>query len=269
MQAAVYDRYYEIQPQFHERDEVPAWITRARTFVVVVNRIDGRGELIRDNANESMLILPAGITATIKTAREVLEAADDSLTILPAGRHTISCAGSGSIVRIFTTAERDLCERAPNRDVYRDEPDASLPVAVRDTLLHYRLADHIDGNTSLPMRVFRSQYLMANLFVPQDQPRDLSRLTPHSHADFEQGSLALAGTYTHHLRYPWIPDHAQWLEDEHVTMDSPSLVVIPRSVIHTTTNDSGTQDRLIDIFSPPRQDFLDRGIVCNANDYRS
>src|SRR5262249_28744080 len=120
----------------------------------------------------------------------------------------------------------------------------------------------------LKMRVFRSTNLMINIFLPWTKRRDETKLSPHSHDDFEQVSLSLAGSFMHHLRYPWSPDKTTWREDEHVMVHSPSVLVIPARVIHTSQDIGEGVTRLIDVFGPPRADFsMKPGFVLNAEEY--
>jgi hypothetical protein len=109
---------------------------------------------------------------------------------------------------------------------------------------------------------------MINIFKPWSKRRNESQLSPHSHEDFEQVSLALQGSFVHHPRYPWGPDKTKWDDDEHEHFDSPSALVIPPRVIHTTQDVGDGTTWLIDIFGPPRVDFSSRpGFVLNAVDY--
>ncbi len=109
---------------------------------------------------------------------------------------------------------------------------------------------------------------MVNVFEPTTAPRDTAKLSPHSHADFEQGSLSLSGTVMHHLRTPWTPDMSTWRDDEHVEYRSPALLVIPANLVHTTAYAGGDPNWFIDVFSPPRVDFSEKpGWVRNADEY--
>ena len=109
---------------------------------------------------------------------------------------------------------------------------------------------------------------MVNVIYPQDGPRDETRLSPHSHADFEQGSLALQGSYIHHIRWPWTTNRRTWRADDHQACGSPSLTVIPPPAIHTSQAMGSGVNHLIDIFSPPRTDFSRQpGWVLNAAEY--
>ena len=109
---------------------------------------------------------------------------------------------------------------------------------------------------------------MINIFMPWTKRRD-EELSPHSHEDFEQMSLSLKGSFVHHLRYPWSPDKTRWREDEHERYDdSPSVLVIPARVIHTSQDVGEGTTWLVDIFAPPRADFsLKPGFVLNAEEY--
>jgi hypothetical protein len=99
------------------------------------------------------------------------------------------------------------------------------------------------------------------------EPRDETQLTPHSHTDFEQGSVALEGGWLHHLRVPWTTNRRHWRPDVHLEIGSPSTTIIPAGVIHTSQGVAGEGMRLVDVFAPPRMDFSDRGWVDNAADY--
>jgi hypothetical protein len=173
---------------------------------------------------------------------------------------------------LFSSRAQDLAARASNAAAYAAPPGDVAPLQPWPEpvggyrLRTYALADHVRPDTN--MRVFRSTNLMLNVMTARNTPRDTSKLTPHSHADFEQGSLAIGGVYIHHLRYPWTPDMATWRDDEHLEMSSPSVLVIPPTVIHTSRNIGDQPGRLIDVFAPPRVDFsLREGLVANAADY--
>jgi hypothetical protein len=70
------------------------------------------------------------------------------------------------------------------------------------------------------------------------------------------------------MRYGWGPNLATWIPDDHEEIGTPSLVVIPAAVVHTS-RDVGTDDSsLYDIFCPPRLDFARKtGFVLNEDEY--
>ncbi|MFF7635909.1 hypothetical protein ACFZB9_22595 [Kitasatospora sp. NPDC008050] len=108
-------------------------------------------------------------------------------------------------------------------------------------------------------RIFRTASLMVNWFPVHQGPRDTERLSPHSHEDFEQMSVTLVGNHVHHLRVPWTPRMSEWRDDEHVRVGSPSMTLIPPTVVHTTRAVGAGPHTLIDVFAPPREDFLAKG----------
>ncbi len=263
-------RWYDSEPTLQEPG-TETWITRGANFVVALSKVGAGSDLLRENNPDEYVVLNDDIAIRISTPHQTLEVAAGSLTIVPPGTSSVLARGQGTVVRIFSTNATDVVEAASNASHYSDGAPLVRPLVAWPEpsggyhLRSYVLADHIVQGS--PMRIFRTRNLMINVITPWTTPRDIHRLSPHSHADFEQGSLALSSTWAHHLRFPWTPDMAQWREDQHVEMSSPSLAIIPPAVIHTSHN-LGSNGRLVDIFAPPRLDFSRTpGLVINAADY--
>jgi hypothetical protein len=109
---------------------------------------------------------------------------------------------------------------------------------------------------------------MVNYTEPRPGPRDVTRMSPHVHDDFEQASLVLDGSFVHHIRWPWGTNMRHWKPDEHEICAGPSLTVIPPLTVHTSQQVGTGINQLVDIFAPPRLDFSSMdGWVLNASDY--
>ncbi|MBU9828358.1 hypothetical protein J1779_00080, partial [Rahnella sp. FC061912-K] len=145
--------------------------------------------------------------------------------------------GQGEVVRLITTRSNDIAALAENADAYRG-PHPQIPPFKQwpDPVGGFRIRSYTldvadqDGRFG---KIFRCTTFIVNVFPPQGA-RDVTKLSPHQHDDFEQCSLALQGWYMHHLRWPWIANQHEWRDDEHVRVDSPSVCVIPPKVIHTS-----------------------------------
>jgi mannose-6-phosphate isomerase-like protein (cupin superfamily) len=177
--------------------------------------------------------------------------------------------------RIYSKASQDIMALASNAATYADgAPELAPPdlwPAPHDgyKLRHYPLAPYAkaDGERIQP-RVFRSTNMLVNLFVPFKTRRETVGLSPHWHDDFEQASLTLSGRWIHHLRYNWGPDLASWIADDHAEMTTPSVAIIPATVVHTTRDVGEGESSLYDIFCPPRLDFArKKGFVLNEDEY--
>jgi quercetin dioxygenase-like cupin family protein len=276
LRPATHARHYEQAPDVVERDGAPTWITRSGNFIAVITDAKAGTVLDRqDNPDEAMLVLAPGVEATVEAEGESAASSGDSLFILPPGASRITVRTPGLVARIFSNRAEDLAALAMNRDCYADGAPEVAPIepwpdpAGGFRLRHYPLATYDSPDPSpLKMRVFRSTNLMINIFLPWTTRRDETKLSPHSHDDFEQMSLCLEGAFMHHLRYPWTADKTVWRDDEHVTYRSPSVLVIPARVIHTSHDIGEGTTRLIDVFGPPRMDFsIKPGFVLNADDY--
>lgn len=264
-------RWHDQAPQL-EAAGSRSWLARGANFVVMFTEAQAGARLARQGQPDEYMVLLVDSGATIKANGQVLEAAAESLTIVPPGDSEVLLHGPGQVVCVFSHDAQDLAALAGNAaDYAAPTPDVAALTpwptpADGFKLRSYPLAEHIQADTN--MRIFRSTNLMLNVMTPRMVARDVHKLSPHSHADFEQGSLALRGQWVHHLRYPWVPDMTAWREDEHAEVGSPSLAVIPPKVVHTSRNLNDGGAWLVDIFAPPRMDFASKpGKVANEKDY--
>jgi hypothetical protein len=273
---ATHARHYAEPPQSTDADGNRHWITRAANFVTVVSEAPAGSVLARNNPDEYMILLRPGTEAAVEGDGERIETKGDSLFIVPPGESRIAVRKAGTVVRVFSSKAADLAAAAVNAANYADGAAEVTPITPwPDPVGGFRVRHYDLGKTASPdpsplkMRLFRSTNLMINIFMPWTTRRDERKLSPHSHEDFEQMSLSLQGSFVHHLRYPWSPDKTRWREDEHERYDgSPSVLVIPARVIHTSQDVGQGTTWLVDIFAPPRIDFsLKPGFVLNAGEY--
>lgn len=230
------------------------------------------GETLRSESvpDEHAVLVLEGTAYEIATeaGSELVEG--PAFVVAPAGTTTVTSVRSGFVVRVFSARAAAVLERATNAERYAT-PDPRVAPLGESTpgpavLRVHRLADVPPAEGRFG-RLFRTESLLVNWFEPQQGPRDETTLTPHEHADFEQASLTLAGEFVHHLRTPWTERLADWRPDEHVQVTSPSITVIPPGILHTTRAVSRGRNELIDVFAPPREDFIARGWVLNQSDY--
>jgi hypothetical protein len=247
------------------------WVGRGQNFIVAYTLAKDGAVLERSTQpDEYMLILmdPA-IAVTVTAGGETQAIKGHTLTILPPGKSTVTVKKGGVIVRLFTAQATDLAPLALNRNSYV-QPDPHVgpykpwPTPAEGFRIRSYSLD-VPEKAGRFGRIWRSTNLVANVFYPCG-PRDVAKMTPHHHDDFQQGLLFLEGEAVHHLRWPWGSDLRLWREDEHIRCGSPSLVVIPPPSIHTSQM-TGANNIFIDIFSPPRGDFVENGWVLNDADY--
>lgn len=261
-------RFYDTPPT-ETADGVQTWICRGANFVVTVSKVTAGATLPRDNPDEYVL-LTNDLAATVTAGADTLEAAPDTLTIVPPGTSRVVARTDGTLARVFSAEADDLAALATNAADYAEGAPLVAPLGrwpapkAGYRLRNHVLSEHVTEGSFL--RVFRTANLMVNPLAPWREPRNTHKLSPHSHADFEQASLSLESTWIHHLRTPWTQDMDDWVEDLHAEIGSPSVTVIPPTVVHTSRN-IAPMGRLVDVFAPPRLDFLKQGVVRNADDY--
>ena len=260
------------EPPAHEADGARTWVSRGANFIVTVSEVQPGATLARQGQPDEYFVFLPDAGATIHAGDASIEASAESVTIVPPGDSRVVMKAAGQVVRVFSHQAADLLALAGNAaDYARPTPEVAPlvpwpPPADGFRLRHYPLAQHTQADSN--MRIFRSTNLMVNVMTPRMVARDVRKLSPHSHTDFEQGSLALRGDWVHHMRYPWTADMNDWREDEAIQVGSPSLTVIPPKVIHTSRNTNNGGAWLLDIFAPPRMDFAGKpGKVANEHDY--
>jgi hypothetical protein len=271
-----YGLYYRDKP-VDDDAQGRGWYTRSQNLIV--NWIEAKpGASVSRSAqvDEYMVVLPDDNTPYEASALGKSVRGDGyQVLIVPPGGSTITLPKGGRVVRLFSTQSPDLNAKCANAAAYA-QPDPSHPPfkpwpAPRDgyKLRVYDLqrGDRTPGQMG---PIWRCTTLMLNFPPPSRRARDTTRMSPHSHYDFDQCSLVFAGNYIHHLRWPWGLDKSDWREDEHVTVGAPSATMIPARVIHTSEalQPGAEGNRMADIFSPPRLDFsLKPGWVKNADEY--
>ncbi|MET0498677.1 MAG: hypothetical protein ABW106_10475 [Steroidobacteraceae bacterium] len=270
--AAEYVKFHELPPQ-EDVNGTRTWYSRGQNFVVAYSEAAAGAVLSRSSqVDEYVLLLPdAATTATITTPTESKQVAGYSLIIVPPGDSTIAVSG-GVIVRVFTARSQDLTALCSNAPAYAHQHSYVPPFqAWPDPPAGHRIRAYsldVPPKEGRFGRIWRCSGLMINFLPHEPNPRDVTRLSPHHHDDFEQGSLALQGAFTHHIRWPWKANSNHWRNDEHEHCPAPSLAVIPPPAIHTSAATRTDGNQLVDIFSPPRMDFSNMaGWVLNAAEY--
>jgi hypothetical protein len=270
---AQFGLFYKGEPQ-ETGSEGRTWYTRGQNFLIAYTEATPGAVLERRGQVDEYVVLVDDRATSIKVAdgRETVDVPGYSLVVVPPGDSRVILPAGGRIVRLFTTQSKDLvdkCENAaayatPRQNIPPFEPWPEPPGGFRIRV--YSL--DVPPKPGRFGRIFRCTTLMVNFLEPQMGPRDTKKLSPHHHDDFEQGSLALDGSFTHHLRWPWTTDLSVWRDDEHALCGSPSITVIPPPAIHTSRGMDPGLNQLVDIFAPPRLDFSNQpGWVLNADDY--
>lgn len=271
--ASSYALFAESAPQIDDENG-RTWLVRGANFLVAYT-LAKPGALFErtDQVDEYALLIEAAAPHALVTAGgEEVAVPGEHLAFVPPGDSRITVPDGGEIVRIFSTASADLAALCVNAATYA-RPAPSIPPLVRwpDPVGGFKIRRYpldVPAKEGRFGRIWRCTTLMINVFEPAG-PRDPEKLSPHHHDDFEQGSLAMGGSFVHHQRWPWTARLADWRDDEHMTCPAPSVAVIPAKSIHTSAAIApGNVNLLVDIFSPPRRDFSDmEGWVLNAADY--
>ena len=248
------------------------WTGRGQNFAASWHHAGTAGSGSDIESADEMLLIVLDAPVTLSGAASSTEAAPRSICILPPGAWTLALQPGATCV-VLSSLRDGAQAGALNEPAYAQPDPRIKPVGpvwtARHTTGEARVfsIDSIAAPKDKPrLKMLQTATISIN-WVEYEGPRNRQALSPHSHAAFEQGSLALAGDFVHHLRVEWGPDADAWQDDQHPRMGSPSLMVVPVNVIHTSEGVGPGRHLLIDVFSPPRADFIAKGWVANSADY--
>ncbi|MER6936218.1 hypothetical protein ABTX24_23805 [Nocardioides sp. NPDC127514] len=252
------------------------WWVRGQNFVLAFSWAAEGEVFTRTEQKDEYVVLVPRAGTKVRAAADIGPDTDvegPALLVMPPGASELEIHGDGPVIRLFTTEAEDLVARCRNQDDYAEAhahvaPLVAWPGPVDGHRIRaYRIGEHPYEPTRFG-RLFRCSTFMVNWFDPDQGPRDPDALSPHLHDDFEQCSLALEGSYVHHIRSPWTSRLSDWREDDHRLVASPSIAIIPPPALHTSQSVGQVRNHLIDIFCPPRVDFSNQdGWVINAAEY--
>jgi hypothetical protein len=242
------------------------WYGRSQNLLVAYSKVDPGNELaIANSENEYFIILVDG-AIDVSSEDQAASVSAPAQVIVPPGKSTIRATAAGTLVRVFAPAPAELADKAVNNSSYdAAHPNVGPLELWPEPSDGYKLRVYqFDKMTDDKRRIFRSRNIMINWGANYGGPRDVTRLSPHKHDDFEQVSMCISGHYVHHVRYPWESDSTTWIEDDHIDIDTPSITIMPPPALHTSVA-MGEKNSLIDIFAPPRFDFSMGDMVYGPN----
>ena len=236
-----------------------------------VERVSGAGVHAFASLTEIILLLPKKGAAL--SGDRAADLPGHAIAILPAGAYGAESSGGGDIYILATDRLDEEGAQALNAEEYAS-PDARVsPVGapyVRTAFQNEIRIHQIEDITIPPdngrLRFLQSETMSLN-WVEYEGARDRSGLSPHAHSDAEQASLAIEGAFIHHLRTPWGRDAGIWQEDQHLAAGPSSILIVPPEIIHTTEGNGTGRHMLVDVFAPPRADFIAKNWVFNAGEY--
>jgi len=248
------------------------WTGRGQNFAASWLRAGPAGSSTQvESADEVMLLVLDG-PVNVSGMDAHAEAAPRSICILPPGTWQLNLMPGATCVVLSSLRDNAKAD-AVNESAYAVRDTRIVPVGEAwrplraGAEIRIFSIDSVSASKDKPrLKMLQTATLSIN-WVEYDGPRDRHALSPHSHSAFEQGSLALAGDFVHHLRVQWGEDADAWRDDQHARLGSPSLMVVPVHMIHTSEGVGTGHHLLIDVFSPPRADFIAKGWVANSGDY--
>jgi hypothetical protein len=270
---ASYGLYYKDDPVESDANG-SAWYTRGQDLLV--NYIEAApGALFARTGqhDEYMIVLPDEDTPyEVWAGGETRSGPGHQVVIVPPGDSSIALPKGGRVVRLFSTQSDDLNAKCANAATYAVQ-DPNIPAFQPWPAppAGYKLRVYDLWKERQPGKIgpiWRCTTIMLNFPPPGGGPRDVTKMSPHSHDDFDQCSLVLAGSFLHNMRWPWGLNKHDWRPDEYPVTEAPSATIIPARVIHSSESLHKTGNRMADIFAPPRLDFsLQEGWVQNADEY--
>lgn len=275
---ASYGLYYKDKP-IDDDANGKAWYTRGQDLLVNYIEAAPGGTYSRTNqVDEYMIVLidedvPYEVSAQHGVnGPETKTGPGYQVIIVPPGDSSITLPKGGRVARLFSTQSADLNAKCANAATYAVQ-DRNIPDFQRwpDPVDGFKLRVYDLWKERQPGKfgpIWRCTTIMLNFPPPGGGPRDITKMSPHSHADFDQCSFVVQGSFLHNMRWPWGVDKNEWRADEYPITEAPSATFIPARVIHSSESLHSKNNRMADIFAPPRLDFsLLEGWIQNHDEY--
>lgn len=250
------------------------WLMRGQNFLTEwIEASDVKETIAIESEYETLVLMPDTGGEILCQNKPAVQAAAGAACIVPAGAFSLVVEPGGRYA-VIASSRVDLdTKEALNAAAYSDPDPRIDPIGTpyrrcigNGEVQLLQLDDIASAADNPRLKIIQTETLSIN-WVSYQGPRARSQLSPHSHANHEQGSLAIRGNFVHHLRVEWSKNADLWQDDEHCVAPSPSLLVIPVNLVHTTEGVGEEEHILVDIFSPPRADFIAKGWIYNAGDY--
>ena len=204
---ADYLRFYEGPPQLSGELQ-RTWFGRGQNAIVAYSETQPGASFERKGQlDEWVLLLPdPGAKAELVVAGTSHTLTGNTITFVPPGDSELRIDAGGRVIRLFTSRSSDLVEACANRASYV-EPRPNIPAfeAWPTPSDGFRVRSYSLDVADEPGRfgrIWRCTTFMVNYPAPNHGPRDITKLSPHHHDDFEQYSLSLHGAFIHHMRWP-------------------------------------------------------------------
>lgn len=248
---------------------------RSYSFLIAWTEVESapKEALTINSPAEYIMLLPDADAEIIWKGGKIT-APGRSVVIVPEGKTSVRLLGAGQCLRMFApipaslekipvlAADKTADKILPLRPIdppYRRKNPNGEPVV-------HQLASYPNSVGMPRAKLFQSATMSIN-WVEYKGPRDRKNLSPHLHTDFEQASIVIEGDFVHHYRTNWAINANYWRADEHLRSGPGSATLIPPPIIHTAEGVSTTRQILIDVFAPPRADFIAKGQILNSGEY--
>ena len=253
-------------------EHIRTWYGCAKNFVVSYSEAEEGATISREGeVDEHICMLHDDSEVVVESGTERVTVQGRSLIIIPPGSSRIEVKRGGRIVCSSTARSApDLMAKASADPRFMDDPNAAPYAPYPPPFDGYRIrvydldAEPVKGSFSAVWRC--SSFLILRGGWREGQ-RDITRMSAHTHVNFQQCNVVLEGTFAFHLRWPWIHDKRQWMPDAEEVVSAPGLMMTPAQALHTVEWVGSGMNHCIDIYAPPRPDFAELGWAINDAEY--
>jgi len=221
-----------------ELDGLRNWYARGKSFVIVYTEAQaGAGITRRGETDEHLVILYDDCEVLVRAGTETQRISGRKLLFLPPGDSFVEVVRGGRIVQASTTRSApDLVAKSACDPLTAADPNVAEYAPAGAPHDGYRIRSYDLTSDPVPgafAAVWRcSSFLVLRGFWTK-APRDITRLSPHTHVNFQQSNLFMEGQFRANLRWPWVADKREWRPDQELEFTAPAVLITPAQTVHT------------------------------------